>query len=228
MKIRHIFLSRGTPFTPQQEAFIDRLKQLLRARGWEPIIIGDTVEGIRSAVEQAREEMAVCSGAIVVAFKRIKISSGTDLKSSKPTDGWELPTVWNHLEAAIAYTHHLPLFVLAEEGIHREGMLSKRIEWDAMEIVPDVALFESDRFLKRLNDWFRFVERTDARPRIDPSKLSIFELAGSLTPKQRWTACASLLGLLLAVFVFGYKIGGVLQQRDANQATQPTSISTPR
>jgi hypothetical protein len=208
-----IFVSRGTPYTPAQERFCDKLYEYIRSRGGAPVTVGGNKYGVRQPVELAREEIKSCAGAVVVAFKRIHIREGQekpDSTEAAPVDGRVLPTVWNHMEAAIAYTHDLPLLVLVEKGVYREGMLSKRLEWDALEIDVDAKVFKSDEFIQRFDQWMSFVEQRckgTTESKIDPTKLTLRELLGALTTGQLWSMAGALFGALAAVAVAAYKVG---------------------
>ena len=40
-----------------------------------------------------------------------------------------LPTVWNQIEAAMAYTLGRPLLVIVEDGLVSEGLLEGKYDW---------------------------------------------------------------------------------------------------
>jgi hypothetical protein len=80
---------------------------------------------------------STCRGAVVVAFERTRILTGLDKPGSsvpKEIKNESHPTVWNHMEAAMAYARKMPLLILVQPGLKRQGMLSDRLEWMAIEV----------------------------------------------------------------------------------------------
>jgi hypothetical protein len=69
---------------------------------------------------------------MVVALKRIDIISGTELRDSSGTSrlaNVSLPTVWNQIEAAMAYCMEQPLIAIVETGLRNEGVLEEDYDW---------------------------------------------------------------------------------------------------
>ena len=213
MKKWNIFVSHGTPYNAAQERFCAKFRKFLESRGCECATIGQNKHGVRHPVELARDAIAECDGAAVIAFKRIEVASGTEKPGSSAStsvDGRILPTVWNHLEGAMAYAHHLPLFVIVESGVHREGMLSKRLEWDALEVDITSKVFASDKFQQRFGHWLSFVEshsRKASHSELDAGKLTLKRILQSLTPAQVWALLGATFVVLSSVATIAYKIG---------------------
>ena len=93
--------------------------------------------------------MRECHGTVVVAFERIHIEKAYDKPKSEHQSELRdiaLPTVWNQLEAAMAYANDLPILILVQRGTKREGMLSDRLEWCAQEVELDPSIFQTTEF----------------------------------------------------------------------------------
>src|SRR3984893_8042985 len=74
-----------------------------------------TSGSVRGARGNSRPYRNRCYGAVVLAFERTRIELGVSrpgAKSEKVLKDVRLPTVWNQIEAAMAYTSGLPLLVL--------------------------------------------------------------------------------------------------------------------
>lgn len=213
MKKWKIFISHGSAFTEAQERFYTKFREFIEGRGCECATIGQNKYGVRQPVELAREAILACDGAAVIAFKRIEITNGTDKPGSSkatPVDGRVLPTVWNHLEGAMAYANHLPLFVIVERGVHREGMLSKRLEWDALEVDISSKVFGTEEFRQRFESWLSFIDgrsQKKACSAVEVDKLTLTQIFQCLTAGQLWAILAAVVAILSFLATVAYKIG---------------------
>ena len=212
MSSRTIFISHGTPYTAAQERFYARFKEVLAAKGCEAATIGENKHGVRQPVELARDAIAKSEGVAVIAFKRIEIKKGVDKPDSTESssvDGRVLSTVWNHLEAAMAYSRRLPLLILVERGVHREGMLSKRLEWDAFEIEPDLKVLNSDEFTQRLDSWLSYVDeyKKGSPKSVDSDELTLPRIFGTLSVGKWWALLGAVFLILSAIATTAFKLG---------------------
>ena len=149
----------------------------------------------------------------MIAFERYRIIDGVE----KPDSPEQIrirsqiePTVWNHLEAAMAYANDLPMLVLVERGVHRQGMLSKRFEWNATEIDTDPQLVKQDAFRQVVDDWLGRVEssKTDReRARRDLEEVTIGEYLASMKPQELWATIGAVFTVLAAVAGAAYWAG---------------------
>ena len=137
-----IFLSCGAPFNKEQEDFISAVESHLQSHGCEPQTVGRSKFSSRQPVEASRDLIASCRGAVVIAFERTRIETGFEKPGSpgqKEIANERHPTVWNHMESAMAYARRVPLLTMIEPGLKRQGMLSDRLEWMALQevLVPE-------------------------------------------------------------------------------------------
>jgi hypothetical protein len=145
--MKQIFVSVGRTWTDEQETFVGAVEELLRSRGLEPCTLGRNKWTHGQPLRAVRKLMDECEGTIVLAFERVRIESGLERAGSpleQPVAG-NVPTVWNQIEAAMAYLHDHPLLVLAEQNLRLEGMLEPTNDWyvHKMAFTP-ASLFTQD------------------------------------------------------------------------------------
>jgi hypothetical protein len=157
----NVFLSVGRASTPEQEQFIIALEKYLSSNGLTPQTVGRTYFKNQQPLKSVTECMADCAGTIILAFERLYIQDGTERRGSKqqsPLGNVTLPTVWNQIEAAMAYALGHPLLVLVENGIKSEGLLEHGYDWYVKWIDLQDTAFAQPEFIGVFTDWKRAVE----------------------------------------------------------------------
>lgn len=127
-----IFLSVGHALTPEQELFIEAVRVFLTAHDLVPRTVPRTDLALRQPLKHIANVLRGCSGTIVVALKRIHIIDGVELRDPSGTSELKnvsLPTVWNQIEAAMAYSMEQPLLAIVETGLRNEGVLEEDYDW---------------------------------------------------------------------------------------------------
>jgi hypothetical protein len=127
-----VFLSVGHALTPEQELFVEAVKALLKSHDLVPRTVPRTDLALQQPLKHITQVMRTCSGTIVVALKRIQIIHGIELQDSSGTSlltNVSLPTVWNQIEAAMAYSMEQPLIAIVETGLRNEGVLEEDYDW---------------------------------------------------------------------------------------------------
>jgi hypothetical protein len=163
----NVFLSVGRASTPEQEQFIIALEKYLSSNGLTPQTVGRTYFKNQQPLKSVTECMADCAGTIILAFERLYIQDGTERRGSKqqsPLGNVTLPTVWNQIEAAMAYTLGHPLLVLVENGIKSEGLLEHGYDWYVKWIDLQDTAFAQPEFIGVFTDWKRAVEDNSKAP----------------------------------------------------------------
>ena len=160
-----VFLSIGSTFTKQQEEFVCAFEAFLVQNGCERLTVGRGMYYAKQPVVSARELMHSADGVVVIAFTRYIVKQAIEKPGGK--DATEIkdriyPTVWNQLEAAMAFGLSLPLLVIIENGLHQEAMLKDRLEYRALTTDLDPSFFSSQEFRGIFADWKRIAE---TRPR---------------------------------------------------------------
>lgn len=160
-----VFLSVGRVSTPRQEDFVRGIETYLEANNLQPQTVGRTYFSSKQPLVTINELMAQCSGTIVVAFERLMINAAVERRGSdKETllKDVRLPTVWNQIEATIAYARGHPLLVIVESGLKGEGLLQYGYDWYVQEVDVNNLVLTSREFIGVFADWKRRVEEYEA------------------------------------------------------------------
>ena len=208
-----VFLSVGATFSDTQKRFVSAFETFLSQNGCERLTVGRGNYGAQQPILRAREFMEVADAVVVLAFTRLEVKRAIDKPDSaeqREIKNIRYPTIWNQLEAAMAFGLKLPLLVIVEEGLHQEAMLKDRLEFRALTTPVDPGFFSTDEFKGLFADFKRIaVERAQGsdRKRAQTASLTVAELLRDLRPDQVWKVGAAVLGLLSAVAVGAYWIG---------------------
>jgi hypothetical protein len=151
-----VFLSVGRTFHDRQEQFVTNMERFLEANGVVPRTVGRNYFSNQQPLKSVAELMRQCSGAVILALERTHIKEAVEKRGSpqeQPLQAINLPTVWNQIEAAMAYALDLPLFVVVENEIRSEGLLEVGYDWYVNWISLDQPVFSDPQFLGVFNDW---------------------------------------------------------------------------
>ena len=161
---KHVFVSIGGRYTSDQESFVEKLLETLLALGATPHVMNLTDYPPGNPLKGILRVMRNCHGVIVVAFERKYFETGLENRNSpaktKSLKDVRLPTPFNQIEAAIAFTFGLPILVFREPGIFSEGLLEEKFDWyiHDIEVRPESL---SDRGLRaRLQSWYESLTTT--------------------------------------------------------------------
>lgn len=169
----NVFISTGRPHTEKQEKFITAVEDLLRQDHFVPQTVGRNIYSIKQPVRSVCDYIRDSHGAVIIAFERIRVHKGAEKPGSAHEEKLRdisLPTVWNQLEAAMAYANDLPILTLVERGLERQGMLSDRVEWYAQEILLEPETLQSDEFIGVYSDWKNLVRKHASEQRFKPNQ----------------------------------------------------------
>jgi hypothetical protein len=86
--------------------------------GLTPRTLGSSDYPSKAPLDEVIEIMDECEGAIVLGYPQISISQG-EVKGSEIETGLLLPTEWNHIEAALAYSKGIPIIMFHHKGVSR-------------------------------------------------------------------------------------------------------------
>jgi hypothetical protein len=158
-----VYLSVGSGRTEKQDAFVEALKRFLSGQNLDAKTAVDGTN--RQPLKDVEYTMKRCFGAIVLAFERTRIEVGVSrpgAKLERKLKDVRLPTIWNQIEAAMAYTCGLPLLVLVENGLQDEGVLESRYDW-RVKWVDLQDPIESDRDFRGMFEHWRenVIEKRD-------------------------------------------------------------------
>jgi hypothetical protein len=208
-----IFLSCGTPYDKSQEDFIAAVEAHLASHNCKPQTVGRSVFSARQPVEAARDLIGSCHGALVIAFERTRIVSGLERPGSpqqKTIQNESHPTIWNQMEAAMAYAKKIPILSLVQTGLKRQGMLSDRFEWSGIEDDLTPALLATEKFRQTFSEWIVLVRKESERiedTEIDPEKLKVGPLVKQLSVKQAFSLSLVVLGAIGSIVSVAFRAG---------------------
>ncbi|MGJ4997289.1 hypothetical protein ACQR0Z_22895 [Bradyrhizobium sp. HKCCYLS3077] len=219
MATRNVFLSVGAASNEEQEAFVRAVEDRLRSEGLNPQTVGRNAFSSDAPLKKVVELFDNCHGAVVIALERTFFPSGIDKRggpSETQLSNVRLPTPWNHIEAAMAYSRRLPLMVLVESGLKSEGLLERGYDWYVQSIKPVPSALTTNEFNGVLSDWKSKVDAYQAAPikavndppSKSPADLTIRELVGGLRLAQLWGVLVGLAALVAGAFALGAKLIG--------------------
>jgi hypothetical protein len=164
--------------------------------------------------------MKECKGSVIIAFERVHIESGLERRGSKEEAALSnqcLPTVWNQIEAAMAYVQHHPLLVICENGLRSEGLIETGYDWYVQWVGLDESSLSTSQFNGTFDDWCRRVTTragevdTDGAASVRPEDVSLGQILAAMTMKQAWSLAAAVLtflaGVASASFWIGQRVG---------------------
>ncbi len=207
----NVFVSVGGTATEQQEAFVRAVEDRLRSEGLVPHTVGRNTFSADAPLKTVTELLDKCSGAVVIALERSYFASGTEKRGGPKeialTDV-KLPTPWNHIEAAMAYTRGLPLMIIVEGGLKSEGLLERGYDWYVQCVKPEAAALSSTEFNGVLASWKQKMVQSPKKAALSKtaSDLTVAELIGGLKPTQLWSVVVALAALVAGAFALGGKL----------------------
>ena len=114
----NIFVSRPTWVAPEFEEGLKVFLAILENNNLKPRTLGASDYPSKAPLDEVIEIMDQCSGAVVLGYPQISIESGV-VKEEKLDSELVLPTEWNHIETALAYSKGLPVLVIHHESVRR-------------------------------------------------------------------------------------------------------------
>jgi hypothetical protein len=158
----NIFLSVGLPFSSPQELFVSRLEAYLSENGLRARTVGRNEFTYKKPLQLVDELMDRCAGVLVIALERITIERGLERRGSPQQEVVSevaVPTPWNQIEAALAYSKRIPLFVIKERAVRSEGLLERGYDWYVHSTDVDPEFLKAREFIGTFESWRRDVKR---------------------------------------------------------------------
>jgi hypothetical protein len=208
-----VFVSVGGTATAQQESFVRAVEDRLRAEGLIPYTVGRNTFSSDSPLKAVVDLMNECSGTVVIALERKYFPRGIEKRGGGlevPIADVILPTPWNQIEAAMAYSRGHPLLVIVERGISAEGLLEPGFDWYVQAVVPKAESLTTMEFNGVLASWKGKVSAATAKPLVrgNPSEMTISELVGNTRASQLYSFLAAMAALVAGAFALGAKLHG--------------------
>ena len=212
-----VYISVGSAPTALQAEAADTIFLALETAGLSPRQMEKNEWSYDQPLRSIRRVIEECDGAVVIAFSRYHFLSGTERKKNgaeEPLIDVHLPTVWNQIEAAMAYTRSLPLLVVAEHGLREDGLLEGRYDWRVFwtDFTPEH--LRSEAFRGYLDSWKHAVlDRAKSPPESDKldsgglSKMTVPQLLRILSLRQAYAVLSALLTLLVGTAAIAFAAG---------------------
>ncbi|WP_234277307.1 hypothetical protein [Billgrantia desiderata] len=113
-----IFVSRPTWVSTEFEAGLEVFLTSLTNMGLVPRTLGSSDYPSKAPLDEVIEIMDECKGAVILGYPQVLVSQGA-VKGSELETEMLLPTEWNHIEAALAYSKGIPLILFHHLGVSR-------------------------------------------------------------------------------------------------------------
>ena len=197
-----VFLSVGSTYCEKQEIFVSAFEAFLSQHGCERLTVGRGSYFASQPIVSALDLMQKADAVVVIAFTRLYVEKAIDKPGSESKveiSDRNYPTVWNQLEAAMAFGLRLPLLVILEDGVYQEAMLKDRFEYRAIVTNLDKNLFTKEEFIGIFQDWKSIAENRQKEQYIDVNTLTIGKLIKGMRLQQLWQVGAAIFGLLITV-----------------------------
>ena len=214
---RHIFVSVGSTSNSGHEAFVCAIEDRLRSEGMIPHTVNRNTFSSDAPLEAVSELLKTCSGAVVIALERSYFPSGVEKRGSpqsKELSEVKLPTAWNQIEAALAYSRAMPLLVVVERGLKEEGLLERGYNWYVQNVEPSPTALVSAEFNGIFSSWkgkvlsYSSTASPTPPPKSNVGDWTIGEILSSLKPAQLWSFLAALAAVVAGAFLVGAKLHG--------------------
>jgi len=213
-----VFISVGSNGSQHQRNATETIFSVIAATGLSPRQMEKNEWSSEQPLRAIRRVINECHGAVIVAFTRYEFPSGLEWGKNDVTISLgptHFPTIWNQIEAALAYGRDIPLLIICETGLKEDGLLEGKYDWKVFWTDFQPGDLNSERFSGFVQSWKKLVDEhvadtvstTEYADR-DVTKLSIGKLIGSLTLSQLWALLGVLASLLTSVAAAAFKLGG--------------------
>jgi hypothetical protein len=234
-----VFVSVGRNLTVQQEEFVKGVEQYLEDNELHHRSVGRTDFSSGQPLECIEQLMKQCSGTVIIALERTHIQNGVERRGTNAQSTLSevnLSTVWNQIEAGMAYVLGHPLLVIVEKGLRSEGLLETGYDWYVQWVEIDSSTLHTREFSGVFADWKKRV--TDYHQNnvnglsskqmvVDPEKLTVSQIIGALKPKQLWTIVGAVAAAITAISVTAYKLGGITSNNGGKKTSCIPSLVAP-
>ncbi len=145
-----------------QSHFVLAVEEMLKEYHLRPRTVGRTDFTTEKPLKKILSVMKNCSGTIVIAFERFNYETGIEMRGGLEETrlaNVSLPTVWNQVEAGMAYALGHPLLAIAESHLRTEGLLEDGYDWFISHVELTPASLQSAEFIATFEKWVKNVER---------------------------------------------------------------------
>lgn len=207
-----IFLSVGRQKEAKHSTFVATLEKMLSGAGVEVVKLPNTFE---NPLEKIFEELRLADGALVICFERLYARSAVEFRRAEQPGPeykpFQAPTVWNHMEAALAKAFGVPTLVIAEQGCRVEGVLDPKLQFKVHWMDFDATLLEQRYFRELFVSWIDTVrEARDGRRSVIPvetTNIRVADLLRGLKVSELVALISTVVAVSGALLYAGYWFG---------------------
>ncbi|GAA4267756.1 hypothetical protein [Frondihabitans peucedani] len=207
----NVFVSVGSGLSTQQNQVVEALEDQLRRMGLTPHTVNRNDDFRASApLDAVTEMMDSCAGVVVVALERFYFARGLERPGSDEQQelrSVRLPTPWNQIEAAMGHSRGLPVLVIIDKRVRKDGLLTMSNNWYVHEIDVETESFSTAQSIGILRDWHKKLEVRKPARVTNPATLTLRDLFVGLKPAQLWTLGGAIVVVLSAAFSVGRFFG---------------------
>jgi hypothetical protein len=151
-------------------------------------------------------------GVIVIALERNYFPAGFDRPGGPRQTALaevRLATTWNQIEAAMAYASGLPLLVILQDGVRREGLLEPGYDWYVQQVSLASSSLSMAEFNGILASWKQKLGRgrvgtlAGASKEIDAGQMTMGQLLSSFKAAQLWAVLTAIATMVGGAFTLG-------------------------
>lgn len=210
-----IFVSVGSGLSLKQEIFVKAVEDRLRAVNLTPRTVGRNTFSSDAPLKAVQTLMNDCKGVVVIALERFRFPDGIERFGSDRCEvvhEVRMPTVWNQIEASMAYNMKLPLLVIVDPALRKDGLLEIGNDWFVQELLIDPDSLNSTSFMGILESWHKKLVDSNKNKLsdgqlINPSQMTIGQLVSSLKPSHLWSVGGAFFVVISGVLAIGKAIG---------------------
>lgn len=196
-----LFMSVGATYNDEQENFVREFENFIAQSGCQKLTVGRGNYTSDQPVAAARELMRAADGVVVIAFTRQIIEKSIEKPGSdkeKNLENMRTTTIWNQLEAAMAFALDLPILMIIEYGLHQEAMIKDRYEYRVLQTNIDMGFFSDEEFKGIFADWQKKINasKNNKSKVLNSGDLTLDSIIRGLRPSEIW----KLGGALITVF----------------------------
>jgi hypothetical protein len=127
-----IFISHPTPHHKKQAKFLELVNEFLSELGLAPMNLGINQWSNKNPMEPIKKMMQQCKGALIIGLGRSHDFIGL-FKDSDEYIHQHRSSPWIQIEAGMAYMAGLPMLILKEDIVLKEGILDNISEYSVSE-----------------------------------------------------------------------------------------------
>ncbi|MBS0300122.1 MAG: hypothetical protein JSR32_09395 [Proteobacteria bacterium] len=113
----------------------------------------------------------------------------------------------------MAYAQRVPILTFVQIGLKRQGMLSDRFEWIAIETDLSPSFLKTEKFQQVFREWLLLVQEHHTslqKTKIDPDELRVGELVSlvsQMKASQLWRLIGAVFAVIAGIAAFAFHVG---------------------